>query len=57
MIWRDSFFLVSFSFSFLAMCIRIVIRRCFVAEAGGNWYLLILIYSLYKKYGTFLIFF
>jgi hypothetical protein len=42
-----SFFLVSF---FFWPCVSILpFGYCVVAEAGCNWYISILIYSLYKK--------
>jgi hypothetical protein len=44
---RSFLFLVSFSF--LAGSIRTVIWYCVVGEAKCNWYLLILINSLYQK--------
>jgi hypothetical protein len=42
-------FLFLVSFSFLAGSIRTAIWYCVVGEAGCNWYLLILINSLYRK--------
>jgi hypothetical protein len=50
--YRSGFYFFSF-FSFLWMCVSVLpLRYCIVADAGCNWYLLILINSLYQKTKT-----